>query len=809
MAARVYLGPSTRTRTVPIVYACACGERFRAEIHAAVDTGDAESSRALVEGRLNRVRCPSCEAVAEVAAPVVYHDLEAPRLVLVLPDALRHRELEERARFFDRLAEDRQPAPLYVLEADVVFGAAGLRAVLAPQARADEAFPTPAPAFLPVTTPVTPPPQVAASVAPITEPQRLAATEEDSGSHTRMRMTVPDPRAAMIERWIAGREGPTALLVEDAVLVCAALAPPALEHFLPGKLELRVQLHRLPTYPVLALTLVAPGQRSDDARVLTVPLDVARAAHRIVLDALGRRTHLAVELYDADYLPVVTHEVSGPLEENVRRLVGEARDALERIAPQSRSFERARQQLFQASYDRLGRTVVDLPGPDDPMETPGTVLAALGAVSRWSEPGAEAYLLEIRSLPFLDWKSARARVVKRALDLGLSVPRALLERVARETPLALPSWQELLAIQLKRFSDVSARTRPNDLSATEEANNWESLLRECAAAGVNVDEATRKLALGADRRARAGGGGGVDLRSMSTAELCELLERKELRRDAAIILCERHESNTLAPLFAALPRMTRGEANLVLPAVTRFGPAAEKFLIEGLKSKKSYARQGCALALGTMKTPAGVDALVKLLFFEPTEIWTEVARALGDSGAIAVMPLAARLRENQPVAAAEDTPESRERVVLALAHVAARGLRAPVEMLASGRDTVVAQAAQKALTQAVEVKAKDDAVRKGAGAGAATEQTVVRGFSRRFYEALRSPDSTGEKVLELSAEELEEIDEDEDDLPALRTLIDGKKRQGQGPKNDKERKGGSPDDTTNPTPRSVLPEGGR
>ena len=51
----------------------------------------------------------------------------------------------------------------------------------------------------------------------------------------------------------------------------------------------------------------------------------------------------------------------------------------------------------------------------------------------------------------------------------------------------------------------------------------------------------------------------------------------------------------------------------MLPAVTRFGGAAEKWLLEGLKSKKSFMRQGCALALGTLKTPAAIDALCKLL----------------------------------------------------------------------------------------------------------------------------------------------------------------------------------------------------
>src|SRR5690606_7171886 len=127
----------------------------------------------------------------------------------------------------------------------------------------------------------------------------------EAAEPARARMAVPDPRAAMTERWIAGREGPQAFLVEDRVLVCASLGPRELEAFVATAepLELRVQLHRMPTYPIVALTFIvtpltdgAPRAASD--QVLTVPLDVARAAHRVVLDALGRSCALMVELYD-------------------------------------------------------------------------------------------------------------------------------------------------------------------------------------------------------------------------------------------------------------------------------------------------------------------------------------------------------------------------------------------------------------------------------------------------------------------------------------------------------------------------------
>jgi hypothetical protein len=768
VSSRVYGGRSARSRREPIVYSCRCGERFAAEIWRAVDTDEIDAAARLCAGTLNQVRCPACGTDGEVAVSVLYHDLGAARLVLVLPEAARHRELAERAELLAQLAEDAAVPTDYVLAPTVVFGAAALRAALG---RAPA--PAPAPSIEPVRAPSHSEP----------EPPRAVAAP------ARARVVVPDPRAALVERWIAGREVPSAFLVEDSVLVCAALGPAALEALLPGAVEVRVQLHRLPTYPVLTLALTAPGA-PDEHRVLTVPLDIARAAHRVVLEALGRRFQLTAELYDHEYLPVMHLDLAGPLEENARRLYADARDALERLAPATRSFERARQLLASPGYDRLGRTPVDLPDEQlESLERPAAVRAALAAVARWSEPSAEAYLVEIRSLPLAEWRQLRARVIRRALDVGIAVPRPLVERSAKEHTAPLPAWPELLSLQLRRFAEVASRSRPNDLSAAEEAENWELLLRECALAGVVIDDDTHALAASSIKRARAGTSGGVDLRTLASAELAALLERRELRRDAAVILCERHEPQSLPLLFAGIRRMTRGEANVVLPAVTGFGHAAERWLVDGLRSKKSFMRQGCALALATLKTPLGVDALVKLLVAEPTEIWTEVARALGDVGAAALLPLAARLREVDA--------EHQERIIHTMAHIAARGAAAPVERLAEGRDARVAGAARKALLLAPEVGASDAAVRRGGRSpfpSPSTDETVVRGFTRRFYEALGGGTSA---LIELSASDLEEIDDDrgEDDGPTATDIVPVAPR----------RLGHVPEDPTNPRRKTSLP----
>jgi hypothetical protein len=259
-----------------------------------------------------------------------------------------------------------------------------------------------------------------------------------------------------------------------------------------------------------------------------------------------------------------------------------------------------------------------------------------------------------------------------------------------------------------------------------------------------------------------------DFRSSGIDELLRLLDDKDLRRDAALELCRRADASSVGPVFGALRRMTRGEAVRILPAVNHFGERAVPHLVDGLRSRKAYLRQGCALALGVLKSADGIDPLCDLLIGEPTDVWREVARAIGEVGSGAVMSLAARLREGrgEPI-----SPDRRERIAWALAHVAAHGSSSPVEALAHGRDAGAAQAAKRALDLASSAKSNDAEVR---GATSSREYTVNRAFSRRFFEAMRG---TGKiPALTLSALEIEGEEgmtlDDADLLDADEELLD-------------------------------------
>ncbi len=250
-----------------------------------------------------------------------------------------------------------------------------------------------------------------------------------------------------------------------------------------------------------------------------------------------------------------------------------------------------------------------------------------------------------------------------------------------------------------------------------------------------------------------------NLASTSELELVARLDDKLRRVAAALELCRRRSGGSALAIFAALGRMTRNEAAVVLPAVVQLGDLAVHHLVEGLQSKKSFVRHGSALALTAVGNDDAVEPLCDLLLAEPTEIWSEVARATGRFGRAAIMALAARVRDA--------TADQRERVSWAFAHAATHGARAQVEKLAGGRDAMVAYAAREALARAAEVRASDADVLDPASG---REHTVNRAFSHRFFESMRSgvplSKALAVETLEFPLADAELLDEEDLELEA-------------------------------------------
>jgi HEAT repeat protein len=184
-------------------------------------------------------------------------------------------------------------------------------------------------------------------------------------------------------------------------------------------------------------------------------------------------------------------------------------------------------------------------------------------------------------------------------------------------------------------------------------------------------------------------------------------------------------------VIAAAMKMSRSEAVRVLAMSIKFGAAAAPALEEGLTSSKAYLRHGCALALALLGSEGSTEAVIGLLLSEPTELWREIARAIGRIGTEALIPLAThhgRLGDRAAL--------SSERVAWALAHIAVRGGQDAVAALASGQGAIAPVAARG--IDLLALATGDHDRDRSSAAGAERDVTVNHAFSRQFFEALEN-----------------------------------------------------------------------
>jgi hypothetical protein len=663
--------------------------------------------------------------------------------------------------------------------------------------------------------------QVAETIAPETSGERTAPRPAeaapdrrlDSGpirvqiepqkSLKRPRLTPPPVRDAAVERWIHSRTPTMHLVDRGHVRLLTRLPTEKLEGFVSAPLEVKVQLHRLSVYPLVVLSVVKPDE------TLAFPFDLQRIEDRQVLGALSQSFRFILDLYDPEYLPVVQRELDAPLAANVRYILAVAEEHLGTIPVLRRSFDNALATWRAPGFDRVGRREHDL-REDSFVALPGAAATLLAAqiVTHWSEPDNEDYLLFQRSFPLDWWRRIRSRVATAAVEAGLALAPGLADLAVSEG--MARSRRELTSRTLGAFVDLLVGGK-HDLSSDQVQKNWRALVAMCEETGVAVEGKAQELVLaslgmlppspsrlgkpddtgprarpitiqpriGADNdkaptvkpadssRPKPGYVPlAFDPQGAATDGLIDMLDDKEARLAAAIELARRGEPFAVGPMFAALRRMTRGEAVRAIPAMAAFGARAVPHLLDGLRSRQAFIRQGCALALGILRSDEGIEPLCALLLAEPTEIWREVARAIGEVGAGAVPSLTTRL--------ATADPDAQERIAWALAHIAARGGRAAIEAMAAGQDTP-GEAARQALALAQTARSNDADVR---GESAPKEVTVNRAFSRRFFEAmaaglsgatLRRAAEESDSGIRLSDAELldpdEEFVEDEDILP--------------------------------------------
>lgn len=752
---QAYRGAIGRTRTTTVHVTDARGALVAVQVHTSIDVAtDPELADRLRGGTLNTVAADG--PPIRLAIPVVYHDGNAEQLVLVLDDAHRHRELDERIALLEQLRADVAPVPAYAKDFAVVFGGDGLRAHLEQLAQRRHAAGELAAlraeleqlrARGETTDRFTPTADVAIPAAPADASDSGGVTGVEAGERiteisglvelhpTHDQLTT---KVTELPRKLADASTPDlapGFHLDRGGVRLVAVAGDQLARELSGALDVRVVLHRMPSYPVIVLLLGAPTalRAPEPGALVMVPLDLANERDRGVLYALGRSFELTVELVTRGRR-ARRRRLTAPLADNISYLIGAADDHLRAISADGEAdYARARDTVLGAGFDVLG---VEHPEHaefrDDLLAETATaqqVRRALAMARRFTRPAREDYLVCTRGYPLVRWHQLRRSALARAVAWGLWMGPELADITVAE---GLARTRRELVGQLERgFEHLRHDPGAFDLDAEAAADNAAALVGEAHTQGLERGRGQPPgRAIASDRAASVSGSIGARPRSTDALIAQLVAEDPAARVEAALALCQldRPDPRAARAVVEAALAMSRGDAVHVLARATRLGAAAKPALLEGLASSKAYLRQGCALALALLHADDATQAIIELLFSEPTELWREIARAVGRVGTPALIPLA-----SQVGALGEGGAALHDRVAWAMAHIGARGGSPALATMAAGQ-SVVAPIATKAL--ALVPLASDDRLRDPESASGDREASVNHAFSRRFFDAI-------------------------------------------------------------------------
>jgi hypothetical protein len=607
---------------------------------------------------------------------------------------------------------------------------------------------------------------VAAASSPV--PSSATGSAAPSAQHAVVQVeiarTAPEPEEAptphpsrlpeLPAHWVRSGQQTLHRVIGTDVNLYARVDPQTARTIVEGNPDLLIQLHLLPSYPLITLTLVLDPLAEELAAIHWI-IDIEEDEDRNLLHLLRRRFRANVLLFDADYGLIDEVTFEPPREVNVAHVVDRATQALGEIGPTQLSPAQAREQ-FRSEWDWAGKK--KHPFTEDAygeIKAVTEAKLALGILTYWTEPQNHEYLVLVKSIPVDLLDAITRRILDGATRFGLWLSPPLRERAV--TLALAPDVSSLTARLIDAFAGLGAE--PPGLEIEDIADNWQRLLHDAEELDLSVSKEAVRLAEQSLERASSSEAGGETagepedagpLGDLTTEALLNIMDRRVLRLDVALELASRKDPEHLDALFRAARKMSRTDLVRFLPALLGFGEAAGDFFMEGLTSRKSYTRHACAMALGELKLRRAVVPLLHQMMNEKTVVWTEIARALGRYGTTGVKPLLRYLREPKGF---------EERLVKTMACFAIHGAVKQVEELASGDEAGVAALARQALEMQAEARLVEEQV---AGSRDVEGQSPLLRYAHHLYLAITGDSllEDGELLEELGDSEIVELDED-------------------------------------------------
>jgi hypothetical protein len=523
-----------------------------------------------------------------------------------------------------------------------------------------------------------------------------------------------------------------------------------------AKIDIRPIHLRGRGYPLLGVRAVASymGQVGCVDAVVDVGAPMATEAFRSLAQHFSVQLELRSVGEGGRPEPAATRKVEAPgMEPNAALCIESARGLLAHGEYPPEEYENARRQLAAETVEqRLQAPIVTIArGAYLHIVGAREAVAALDHLDRVSRKESLSRLLEVDGLPMSEYDAFRRRVLQGSLDHGLVAPRRFWRRVVASG----------LVTDYADYAHKLARNRAEhageegDLDPEAARAAWEDILDLCRRKDIAAPEEVQvALDLPADAvehyRAPSRFSAAGEIRSSDDVDMlgAKLRDPASRLKAATEVLQGRFGGGELEAVFGALDQFDTDELLAIMPDLSELGPRATPGLVAKLQSDRREVRQAAVILLGMSLDPDVLEPLSELLVREPTNVWLDVARALGAFGPVALRRLCQILRRE---AGAPHEQQSITRVARALAEIALsddgfdghRPGHDAVAALADAGDPRVSSAARQALATLRDVKESGAAIR---GEVPLSENTEIRGFARRAYEAIMVPE------LEVEAE---------------------------------------------------------
>lgn len=458
-----------------------------------------------------------------------------------------------------------------------------------------------------------------------------------------------------------------------------------------AELQFYIQLHRLPTYPLLVSTLVMHNQEGDVLHTLQRPMDIEEANTLIFLDILMQDFQLNIHFCTDSHVAYRDAQVNLPLEKNVEYLLSEARIWMESLTPSARSFKKTLKAYQKPDYDRLGKMNHNFSQDSfSNVKSPSVAKLAAGILSYWSDSEQFDYLIAIKSFPRPYFRDIQNRVLHACIEYGIHMPDHLMQR---SVELGLGhSIQDILQQTMSSFAELNLHIKePNDLDSWDNLENWQKLFNSCDDYSLEIEKSFEELAELAQRKCNNGNSEPIELNDgdeieefenfggMSSEDLIELLQEPEYAMDAVVALCKNQDTSTIDYVAALFPQLERDHALLFTEHFILFGTEAEQFLLSWLHLPRPYQREAAMLALGSLGSLKAIDSIIKRL--RSGEEWETAAEALGRIGEAAMEALERELKNKNWLI--------RLRSIKALNKINSKTSRSLIQQLANDSNEVV------------------------------------------------------------------------------------------------------------------------